>query len=228
MPEFFYKSKFIQFLLHRRRQNRVNFLLSKVRCFPGMSVLDVGCGPDGRSLEVFLPSDYQIVGIDLCDEREIDVCHPQFAYFKQDAQDLECFSDKQFHLTISIGMMEHICDPVTLRKICSEIIRVSRQYIVVVPWKYAWIEPHFRLPFFQLMPSNLQRTLTMFFNLHNLREKIRHDQAYISKNYQWLSNKEWRQIFVGSKIYLSPTLETIAIVKRLSDDLLMRPKVYRH
>ena len=180
-----------------------------------MSSLDVGCGPDGRSLEVFLPTDYQIVGVDLYDEREVKVNHPQFTYFQQDAQDLRCFCDKEFHLTLSIGMMEHICDHRMLERIASEIDRVSKQYIVVVPWKYAWIEPHFRLPFFQLLPSNLQRTLTLLLNLHGLREKIRQDHTYIEKNYQWLTNREWLQIFVGSTVYLTPTLETIAIVKCL-------------
>ena len=187
--------------------------MSKVHCFPKMSVLDVGCGPDGRSLEVFLPNDYQITGIDLYDENEVQIEHPQFSYFKQDAQNLGFFSNKKFDLTLCIGMMEHICDLMMLEKIASEIDRVSKQYIVVVPWKYAWIEPHFRFPFFQLLPSNLQRVLTVLLNLHNLRGKIRQDQAYIEKNYQWLSNREWRQIFVGSQIYLTPTLETIAIVK---------------
>ena len=178
-----------------------------------MSVLDIGCGPDGRSIEVFLPSNYQIVGIDLFDEKEIKIDHPQFRYIKQDAQDLSRFSDGEFDLAVSIGMLEHICDRVILEKVASEIIRVSKQYIIVVPWKYAWIEPHFRIPFFQLMPHNLQRALTISLNLHNLGRKVRQDRAYIPKNYQWLSNTEWRQFFAGSKVYLSPTLETIAIVK---------------
>ena len=183
-----------------------------------MSVLDVGCGHDGRSLEAFLPNDYQIVGVDLYDENEVKIDHPQFRYFKQDAQNLERFRDKEFDLAFSIGMMEHICDLMMLEKIACEIDRVSKQYIVVVPWKYTWVEPHFRFPFFQLLPSNLQRTLTVLLNLHNLREKISQDQAYIEKNYQWLSNREWRKIFVGSTIYLTPTLETIAIVKCSSVD----------
>lgn len=220
MAEFFYNSRFLQRLLYKRRQHRASFLLSKVCLFPGMSVLDVGCGPDGRSMEVFLPSDYKIVGIDLYDEPEVKVSHPQFTYFQQDAQDLGRFCDKQFDLTLSIGMMEHICDRTMLEKIASEIDRVSKQYIIVVPWKYAWLEPHFRLPFFQLMPSCLQRTLTVLLNLHNLGEKVRQDHAYIQKNYQWLSNREWRQIFVGSKVCLSPTLETIAIVNCSSLDRL--------
>jgi len=185
-----------------------------------MSILDVGCGPDGRGLEVFLPNNYQIVGIDLYDEREVRVNHPQFTYFQQDAQNLKCFCDKTFHLTFSIGMMEHVCNRTILEKIANEIDRVSRQYIVVVPWKYTWIEPHFRLPFFQFLPPDLQRTLTILLNLHNLREKVRQDHAHIEKNYQWLSNREWHQIFVGSKIYITPTLETIAIIKRSSVDCL--------
>ena len=185
-----------------------------------MTVLDVGCGPDGRSLEVFLPNDVQIVGIDLHDKRKIKVDHPQFKYFQQDAQNLSRFCDNEFHLSLCIGMLEHICDPIMLKRIAAEIDRVSKQYIVVVPWKYAWIEPHFRLPFFQLLPSNLQRTLTVLLNLHNLRDKVRQDHTYIERNYQWLSNREWRQIFVGSKVYLTPTLETIAIVKCSSFDHL--------
>ena len=228
MSEFFYNLRFLQRLLYRRRQHRVTFLLSKVNCFPGMSILDVGCGPDGRSLEVFLPNDYQTVGIDLYDEREVKVNHPQFTYFQQDAQNLGRFYDKQFHLTISIGMMEHICDLMMLKRIASEIDRVSKQFIVVVPWKYAWLEPHFRFPFFQLMPPGLQRTLTLTLNLHNLRDKVRQDHDYIPKNYQWLSNREWQQIFVGSKIYLIPTLETIAIVKCSPVDCLKSYKQKYH
>lgn len=213
MPEFIYNSKFLQRILNRRRQYRVDFLLSKVNCFPGMFVLDVGCGPDGRSLEVFLPNGYQIVGIDLYDERDVKITHPKFIYYKQDAKNLERFYDKQFHLTFCIGMMEHICDRAILETIASEIDRVSKQYIIVVPWKYAWIEPHFKFPFFQLMPSGLKRNLTILLNLHNLGERIKQDNAYIQKHYQWFSNGEWRQIFVDSKVYLTPTLETIAIVK---------------
>lgn len=187
-----------------------------------MSVLDVGCGPDGRSLEVFLPYNYQIVGIDLYDEREVKIDHPQFTYFQQDAQNLRRFGDKEFHLAISIGMMEHICDSIVLKRMVAEIDRVSKEYIVVVPWKYSWIEPHFRLPFFQLLPSNIQRSLTELLNLHNLRDKIRRDRNYIKNYYQWMSKREWRQIFVGSKIYLTPTFETIAIVKCSSVNCLKK------
>ena len=115
------------------------------------SILDVGCGPDGRSLEKFLHSDYRIVGIDLYDETEVKVNHPRFTYFQQEARSLSRFRDKEFDLALSIGMMEHICDRTTLSQMACEINR--------------------------------------------------------------LSNPEWQRIFVGSKVYVTPTLETITIIK---------------
>ncbi|MBW2664072.1 MAG: class I SAM-dependent methyltransferase [Deltaproteobacteria bacterium] len=213
MGEYFYRKQFIQNLLYKRRWHRVDFLLSKVRLFPEMSILDVGCGPDGRSLEKFLHSDYRIVGIDLYDETEVKVNHPRFTYFQQDARSLSRFRDKEFDLALSIGMMEHICDRAMLSQMACEINRVSKQYVIVVPWKYAWIEPHFKFPFFQLLPYRFKLALTKMFDLHNLREKVKIDAAYIRNHYQWLSNPEWQRIFVGSKVYVTPTLETIAIIK---------------
>lgn len=213
MGEFIYKTKIIQKILEERRKRRIEFMLSKVNVYPGMRILDIGCGPDGRSLENYLPPDYRIVGIDLYEEREVRVSHPCFSYIQQDATDLSRFIDKQFDLTFSIGMMEHICNQSSLKKMIREIERVSKQYIIIVPWRWAWIEPHFKFPFFQLFPYTLKVYLTRLLNLHSLREKIKMDFSYINKNYQWFSSKVWNEYFLGSTIYLCPTLETIAIVK---------------
>lgn len=214
MGEFFYRKQVVQKLLHKRRKHRVAFYLSKVQLWPEMSILDVGCGPDGRSLENFLPRDYRVVGIDLYDETKVKIDHPRFTYIKQDARDLSRFADKEFDLAVSIGMMEHICDHAILRQMAREIDRVSRQYVISVPWKHTWIEAHFKFPFFQLLPYGLKLTLTKMLDLHLLKEKVQKDPTYIRKHYQWLSSAEWREIFVGSKIYLQPTFEGIAIVKR--------------
>lgn len=214
MSEYFYRKQVIQKLLHKRRQHRVRFYLSKVQLWPEMSILDVGCGTDGRSLENFLPSDYRIVGIDLYDEAEIKINHPCFSYCMQDAQDLCRFRDKEFDLAVSIGMMEHICDHAILRQVAHEIDRVSRQYVISVPWRYTWIEPHFKFPFFQLLPYGLKLRLTIAFDLHQLKEKVQNDSAYIRKHYQWLPSSEWKEIFVGSRVYVQPTLLGIAIVKQ--------------
>jgi ubiquinone/menaquinone biosynthesis C-methylase UbiE len=160
MTERLYRKSFIQRILSERRRQRVEFMLSKVHMFPGMLILDVGCGPDGRSLEVFLPDDVDVVGVDLYGPEDIHVDHRRFSYIKRDASDLSAFPDKRFDLTFCIGMLEHICDKGVLRRIAGEIGRVSKQYVIVVPWKWAWIEPHFKFPFFQLLPYRLQVSLT--------------------------------------------------------------------
>ncbi len=110
-------------------------------------------------------------------------------------------------------MMEHICDQEELEAISSEIQRVSKQFIIVVPWRFAWIEPHFKFPFFQLLPYSLKVSLVKTLNLHNLANKVAKDRQYIRQHYQWFSKAQWRDVFNADAVHISPTLETIVIVK---------------
>jgi ubiquinone/menaquinone biosynthesis C-methylase UbiE len=213
MAEFFYKTSLVQMCLTKRRQKRAEFVLSKVNVSHGMTILDVGCGPNGRSFEDFISKDIKITGIDILDETEVKTNNPSFKYLKQDAQDLKIFSDNEFELAVSFGMMEHICDHSVLSKMSSEISRVSKQWVIVVPWKCAFIEPHFKFPFFQLLPYSLKIFLTKILNLHNLKKKVELDYNYITKHYQWLTNSQWVSIFKGARCYVTPHLDTIAIVK---------------
>jgi ubiquinone/menaquinone biosynthesis C-methylase UbiE len=103
----------------------------KVKFVSKMMVLDVGCGCDGRTLENFLSLDYEIVGIDLFEEKDVNILHPHFKYIKQDARDLSIFHDKEFDLAFSICMMEHICNRMDLTKIAREIQRVAKQYAII-------------------------------------------------------------------------------------------------
>jgi hypothetical protein len=110
-------------------------------------------------------------------------------------------------------MLEHITEEVAFKSIVSEIRRVAKQYIVIVPYKYCWIEPHYGVPFFPLFHYSVKLALVKALNLSNQRDIVRRDPDYINKNYRWLSNAEYRAEFPDSKIYLSPTLETIAIIR---------------
>ncbi len=213
MSESFYKTDFIQSVLANRRRKRVDFVLSRVQICPGMSILDIGCGPNGRSFEDHIPNDYKVTGIDILDNEEVLTKHPNFAYFKQNARDLSRFKDNQFDLAVSFGMMEHVCDIGVLQLIADEIGRVSQQWVIVVPWKFAVIEPHFKFPFFQLFPYAIQVTLTKYLNLHDLRQAVSQNKDHIKNNYQWFTNKKWTNIFHADDCYICPTLDTIAIIK---------------
>ncbi|MBT3221501.1 MAG: class I SAM-dependent methyltransferase [Proteobacteria bacterium] len=207
------RSKPVRWILKKRRNWRVSFFLDRVNVWPGMSILDVGCGPDGRSFELFVPDSYNITGVDLFPPEEVDVPHPNFTYLQQDARDLSQFGDQSFDLAISIGMMEHICDRTVLLDMAAEMKRVAKQLLVMVPWKYAVMEPHFFFPFFGVLPKHVQISLIKRHNLHGMAEMIRNDPNIFDENFQWLSSQEWAGIFDATDVYVFTTLETIFIIK---------------
>lgn len=203
----------IRKVLAFRRKRRVDFMLSKIITKEDMKIIDIGCGVDGRSFDAYVPPDWEITGVDILPVERVQHQHPNFIYLKQDAQDLSRFKDQGFDLAVSIGMLEHITEESVFKSIVSEIMRVAKQYVVVVPYKYCWIEPHYGVPFFPLLPYSVKLAFVKTFNLSNQREVVRRDPDYINKNYRWLSNAEYREEFHDSIIYLLPTLETIAIIK---------------
>jgi len=213
MAEYLYHTKIIQKILRERRKRRAGFIISKVKTFSCMSIIDIGCGINGRSFEDHVDKDFKITGIDTIEENKIEFSHCNFNYYRQDAQDLNNFTDKEFDLAVSVGMMEHICDQSILQKMANEIVRISTQWVIVVPWKYALLEPHFKFPFFQLLPYAIKVFLTRVLNLHNLGSTVNRDYQYINKHYQWLPSKEWKRIFHATKVYVTPTMDTIAIVR---------------
>lgn len=200
-------------VLAYRRKVRVDFVLSKINTKEKMEIIDIGCGIDSRSFDAYIQPNWKITGVDILPIEQVQHEHPNFIYFKQDAQDLSRFKDREFDLAVCFGMLEHITEERVFKSIVSEISRVAKQYIVVVPYKYCWIEPHYGVPFFPLFPYSVKLALVKIFNLSGQRQVVKHDPDYINKNYKWLSNAEYRKIFPDSIIHLLPTLEMIAITR---------------
>ena len=200
-------------ILEYRRKGRVDFMLSKITTKNKMKIIDIGCGIDSRSFDAYIPKDWEITGVDIIPDENVHHQHPNFNYFNQDARDLSQFKDNEFDLCVSIGMLEHITDENTFKSIVSEIRRVAKQYIVIVPYKYCWIEPHYGIPFFPLLPYSVKLFLVKILDLSSQRKIVGNDPEYINRNYRWLSNAEYRKEFPDSKIYLTPTFETIAITR---------------
>ena len=207
-----YKSRIVTNALEKKRKRRLEFMLNKVNVTPQMKMLDIGCGTDGRSVQEYIDPNYIITGIDLYPEEKIKIKHPNFTYFQQDARDMSRFQDNEFDLAISVGMMEHIGHLPDLKKMALEIDRVAKEYVIVVPWRYAIIEPHFKWPFFQLLPTEIQRQLVDKLNLHNLRKKLIKDPLYISKHFLWLTAEQWQHIWPNSKVFVF-NFENYVIVK---------------
>jgi Methyltransferase domain len=205
--------KIVKKILEHRRQSRIDFMLSKVILKDNMKVIDIGCGVDGRSFDDYAPKNWHITGVDIHSKEKVQHNHPNFTYLQQDARNLSQFKNEEFDLAVCIGMMEHITDEATFKSIISELMRVSKQYIVAVPYKYCWLEPHYGVPFFPLFPYSLKVAMVKALNLSDHREAVTKDPEYINKHYRWLSNAEYSERLPGSKIYLLPTLEMIAITK---------------
>lgn len=208
--------RILQPLLVKRRKIRIRQALSKINIGDQLTVLDIGCGIDGRSFEDFIPSEWQVTGVDQHQGSEVFHTHPNFRYVQGDAADLREFEDKEFDLAISIGMLEHITEIETFKRVVDNIRRVATQYIVIVPWKFAIIEPHYGVPFFPILPYKLKLSLIKLFNLSNHRNAVTIDPDYVNKHFMWLSNSEYKAYFPESKIYISPTFDSIAIISSSS------------
>lgn len=172
-----------------------------------MRIIDIGCGKDGRSFSDHADPAWIITGVDLHDPAKVRHRHPHFGYCQSSAANLP-FPTKFYDLAVSVGMLEHIIEP-DYSKVCAEIQRVARQYVILVPFKWAWLEPHFAFPFFGALPTSIQRGLIQTLNLSGHRGHL----DYFEKNYRWRSNAEYRNAFPGAGIRFMPSLETIVIEK---------------
>jgi ubiquinone/menaquinone biosynthesis C-methylase UbiE len=104
-----------------------------------LNILDVGCG-NGRDFITYFKDrdDISFTGIDLKDR---GIRQENFTFVKGDAEKLP-FSDNSFDIVISIGVLEHIVPIEKLCRVISEIDRVGKRYVVVVPCISTPYEPH--------------------------------------------------------------------------------------
>lgn len=173
--------------LRRKRYERIARL---VGLEPGDRILDLGCGPGGRSIAAF-NSENEVVGVDLFDESGLQVRQPNFAYLKGDACDLVGIGDSAFDVAFSLGMLEHIRPRERLVSAVRETQRVARRYCFVVPHRYAFIEPHFYMPLFSIWPGWLRSALIKRFRLGTQGRQPSGRWQRIN----WLTRSQWAEVF---------------------------------
>jgi hypothetical protein len=201
-------------MLAERRRRRALFLMSKVATRPDLRVIDIGCGSSGRSFTDFAPAAWDITGIDILPRECVRHAHPGFHFVRQNVKDLDRFADGEFDLAVSIGMLEHVTAEESYASAVAGIPRIARQYAIIVPARWTWIEPHYGVPLFPVLPYALQIGLVRAFNLAGHRDAVRRNRDHIRIRNQWRSNAEYLEAFPGARILRCPTLETILIVKR--------------
>ena len=207
----------IRRILWWRRRVRFAFMMSHVETRDGMRVVDLGCGRSGRSTTDFVPTSWDVVGVDRLPPDVVRHRHPAFRYERGDVSDLSTFRDGEFDLAISVGLLEHVTDDGAFEAAAREIQRVARQYALVVPYRYCWIEPHYSVPMFPVLPRAVQNGLVRMFDLHGHRTAARRNPRFVESRTRWRTNGAYRAAFPGSRTLLTPTLETVLIVKSARD-----------
>ncbi|WP_158298662.1 class I SAM-dependent methyltransferase [Sphingomonas psychrotolerans] len=181
-----------------------------MKTWPGMKVVDIGCGVDGRSFRAHADPSWRVTGIDRTGE-EVRPDHPNFTFARGSACDLSIFADKSFDLAVSVGMLEHITEPDAFAAACSEIRRVATQWLVIVPWRYAPVEPHYPLPFFGAWPERAQIAGARLFNIGGQRRHLAHDPGFLRRQTVWRTTAEYAAAFPGCRVRLSGMAETLSI-----------------
>lgn len=190
----------------RNRRRRYEAIIGLLGITAGDSILDVGCG-HGLSFEAFNTTN-RIVGIDL------NLPHygaPNFTFRRADGVDLP-FADGEFDVAVSIGCFEHITPMAKLDACVTEINRVAKRAIVVVPCVTTLLEPHFHAFLWQLY-SYEHRTrrgdMNLGFELAGRHERINYltDDAWL--NFTGFSTWKTRRYW-----HIFPVVRNLFIYKR--------------
>ncbi len=123
-------------------------------------------------------------------------------YMKADARELYFIKEQDFDIAYSNSVIEHFSTTGDKKKIADDIMRIGKHYFVQTPNYYFPVEPHFLLPFFQMMPLSLQMKLVQKYSLGWYEKQTDEKSAEeLVRSVSLLKLKELKRLFPGCKIY---------------------------
>lgn len=182
------------------RNKRFEFLKDKLESLPKpVKILDIG------GLESFWANrgygdnpNYQITILNL------EAKPTTFTNFKSmggDATNLVGINDNEFDVAFSNSVIEHLYTLKNQEAMANEIRRVGKYYFVQTPNKYFPIEPHYVLPFFDLLPAGLKYTILTKTKLSRLKRWSHDDARQYVDEIRLISYREFKKLFPDSKMY---------------------------
>ena len=123
-----------------------------------------------------------------------------------DATNLNQFNNKSFDIVHSNSVIEHLYNFENQKKMASEIMRVGKKHIVQTPNKYFFLEPHYLLPFFDIIPKKLKYFILTKTKLSRLKKWDKKFASQYIEEIRLLSLKEMKELFPNSKIYFEKFL----------------------
>jgi hypothetical protein len=127
--------------------------------------------------------DVEITVVNLGD-REFDDANLRVR--KGDARDLSQFADSSFDLVHSNSVIEHVGLWEDMQRMAAEVRRLAPSYFVQTPNYWFPIEPHYKLPLIQFLPSPI-------------RSRIR-DKVWPGHSIELIGARQMRKLFPDAVI----------------------------
>jgi len=149
------------------RSRRLSRFLRLFPLEPTISILDVGGGDDWDWSAMSVAPFITILNLDVTPASE-----GKIRYVKGDAREMPFFRDKEFSISFSNSVIEHVGGFEEQKKMADELRRVSQAYWVQTPNRHFPIEPHMMFPFFQYLPLKMKRAVARHwpFSFEKLRK----------------------------------------------------------
>jgi hypothetical protein len=163
-------------------------------------ILDVGGASyfwDNSSLPS-LPN----IEIVLLNLRKEETKHPKIRSVVGDATNMSDFEENSFDLVFSNSVIEHLYTWENQVRMANEIMRVGRNHFIQTPNRTFPVEAHYAIPFAQYLPHNLLYFFLTKTKLSRLQKWDPKDAQQYLNEIRLLDQKEMRQLFPDSKMYL--------------------------
>lgn len=128
-------------------------------------ICEIGCGSGKDFIRFLSESPNKIWGVDPID---CSIEQKNFSYIQADAITLP-FGDRFFDVVVSIGVLEHVEPIEHLCAVISEIVRVSKNYVIIVPSINTILEPHTQIFRWQLKSVKKLDALNYFSDMSWLK-----------------------------------------------------------
>jgi len=188
------------YLGSRFRKKRFQFFEQKLALLKKpVSIVDIGGTIRFWTDEQYHKKDVLITVVNL---RKEDSPYTNISAIAGDACNLSMFRDHSFDIAFSNSLIEHLYTQANQVKMAREAMRVGRYHFVQTPNRYFPIEPHFKFPLFQFLPSSVQILLQTKTSLIN---GTRYDRAYaeeIIREIRLVSRREMEAYFPESDVYV--------------------------
>jgi ubiquinone/menaquinone biosynthesis C-methylase UbiE len=189
--------------LHRKsREQKHRLFLQLLRPAPEMRILNVGASGTQiglpEQLESFYPHHSRITGGGLspADVEDYRRSFPKVQAVVFDGCALP-FADKSFDIVYSNAVLEHLPGRLFTERFAAEVQRVGKGWFVTTPNFWYPIDPHYHLPFIQMLPEAMQHRLV------RLAGKVPYENLHL------LTKRELRRLFpvgevVGCRVTFYP------------------------